>query len=95
MKKFLSTIFVITALSTAAFAADGHVNSPGATCVAGHANSPGIAGHVNSPGIAGCTPPDGDGETGHGNRSTSNSSEDTLLASLMKFLSGNFGFELN
>ncbi len=34
-------------------AGDGHIDSPGATCVDGHIDSPGLEGHIDSPGAGG------------------------------------------
>lgn len=85
MNKFISSVILITVFAAAsAFAADGHINSPGATCAAGH---------INSPGVVTCTPPN------DGNRSETAepANENSVLTTLGAFLSeyNPFGFFLD
>jgi len=71
MKKFLSTLIVISIFAVTGFA--GTINSPGYTCVVGTINSPGVI----------CTPDDDDEEEG---RTAVQSNKDSAINFIKTFI---------
>ncbi len=70
MKKLLSILIITFAFTFTTFAGDGHIDSPGATCVYGHIDSPGVK----------CAPP---AESGNGSFAANDDSTFKFIINLI------------